>query len=72
MMSDQRRRLMQLALVFCVVGLLVSQFHPLFGDPKVLVAEPWSPLKKTIAGPHMMLFGGVGAIVAVIRNRIAD
>ncbi len=72
MMSDRRRRLVQLALLGCLVGLLISQYHPLFGAPKALVAEPWSDLKKTIAGPHLLLFGGVGAFVAVIRNRIAD
>jgi hypothetical protein len=72
MMADERRRLVQLALLGCVIGLLLSQYQPLFGEAKALIAEPWTPLKKTLAGPHMGIFAGAGVIVGVIRNRLAE
>lgn len=71
MTSDRKRRLVQTSLLGAIVGLLLSQYRPLWGTPAQLKAEPWTATRKTLGGPHMLLFVGVGLAVgaAIIRAR---
>lgn len=72
MMADRKRRLVQCAAAGALVGLLLSQYHPLWGDARQLRAEPWTATRKTLGGPHVLLFSllglGLGTIIVRVRN----
>jgi hypothetical protein len=72
MMADRKRRLVQGAAAGALVGLLLSQYHPLWGDTRQLRADPWTSTRKTLGGPHVLLFSllglGLGTVVARARN----
>jgi len=72
MTPDRRQRLKQGAFLGALLGLLISQYQPLWGDARQLRAEPWTPLRKTLAGTHVPPFValglGVGLLIAHIRN----
>lgn len=72
MTSDRRRRLAQGALVGAVLGLLLSQYAPIFGDARPRAAAPWSPLRKTLAGHHMIVFALVGLALGYGAARARD
>ena len=46
-----------------VAGLLVSQYHPVFGGLAV-IGEPWSPARQSLIGVHVLAFGGLGALIS--------
>jgi len=72
MTADHKRRLVQGAAAGALVGLLLSQYHPLWGEPAQLRAAPWTYTRKTLGGPHVVLFVvlglGVGTAIARARN----
>lgn len=72
MTPDRRYRLKQTAFLGALIGLLISQYQPLWGDAKQLRAAPWTDTRKTLAGTHVPLFValglGVGFLIAHVRN----
>jgi hypothetical protein len=68
-MSDRKRRLVQFAFLGAVIGLLISQYAPLHGTPQQLAALPWTALRKTMAGHHMLAFTAVSLAVGVAINK---
>jgi len=56
----------------CAVGLVASQYFPIFGGFEKL-GEPWSPARKSLIGIHVLGLGATGAGLAVlsvwIRNQ---
>lgn len=72
MMSDRKRRLIQTSLLGAVIGLLLSQYQPLWGEPRQLKAAPWTDVRKTLAGPHMLAFTLAGLAVGLVIVRLRD
>lgn len=72
MTADRKRRLVQCAFLGALVGVLLSQYHPLWGDPAQLRAAPWTPVRKTLGALHTLLGVvaglGVGGVIAHVRN----
>jgi hypothetical protein len=72
MTLDRRRRLKQGALLGALLGILLSQYQPLWGDGKQLRAEPWSMTRKTLMTTHVPAFValglGVSLLIAHVRN----
>lgn len=72
MTPDRRQRLKQGALLGALLGLLLSQYQPLWGDAKQLRAAPWTLTRKTLAGTHVPVFValglGVSLLIAHVRN----
>ena len=58
------------AVVGVVVGILVSQYIPIFGGIEKF-GEPWSPIRMSLIGSHVFLFAiiGVGAGFYCSRNK---
>jgi hypothetical protein len=72
MTPDRRQRLKQGALLGALLGLLISQYQPLWGEPAQLRAAPWTMTRKTLAGTHVPVFVavglGLGLLIAHVRN----
>lgn len=72
MTPDRRQRLKQGAFLGALLGLLLSQYQPLWGDAQQLRAKPWTMTRKTLAGTHVPVFValglGVSLLVAHVRN----
>ncbi|RYE85739.1 MAG: hypothetical protein EOO75_16610 [Myxococcales bacterium] len=73
MLTAQRTyRLKQCAILGALVGVLLSQYHPLWGSPAQLRAEPWSPVRKTLGGSHVALFALLGLAVGGVIIQLRD
>ena len=68
-MSDKGRRIFRIVLAAAIVGVLLSQYAPLFGGDAARAAAAWSPAKKALAGNHALAFAAVGFVVAVFLER---
>lgn len=70
--SARRWRLKQSALIGAVVGVVVSQYWPLWGDTKQLHATPWTLARKTLITTHIPFFVvialGIGFLISHIRD----
>jgi hypothetical protein len=70
--ADRKHRLKQCAILGAIVGVLLSQYHPLWGSPQQLHAEPWTPLRKTLGGTHVALFVLIGLAVGGVIIKVRD
>ena len=57
-----------LAVLGGIVGLLVSQYFPIFGGVITVgrIAPPWTPHLRTVIGPHVFAFAATGASIGVL------
>ncbi len=53
-----------LAIICMLLGLLSSQYFPVFGGIAAL-GMPWSPARQSIIGSHVLAFGATGAAIGV-------
>ena len=72
MTAERKYRLRQFGLLGVLLGLLLSQYHPLWGDARQRRAEPWTPVRKTLGGSHVLLFGLAGLAVGALVIKLCD
>lgn len=61
------RRARRGAGVGAVVGVLLSQYWPVFGDFATLnIAKPWSPARESLIPIHFLVFAALGGMLAAI------
>ncbi|MBX3205656.1 MAG: SHOCT domain-containing protein [Labilithrix sp.] len=49
-----------------VLGVLVSQYSPIFGSAFELIGQPWSPARMSLMGTHVLAFAVAGAGLAFL------
>ena len=49
-------------LLGAAIGVYLSQYQPIFGG-FAIIGEPWSPIRQTLIGVHVVACGGVLGIV---------